>query len=263
MTKIGKFALSGVMALTLSLGLAACSDSGDDDNASADADETRTATQSDSTKPANNTATSTATATATTGADNSDDGLSLLRDATANLEEATYKLVYELTGEDDGTGALDGTLTIAADPPRQLMGISGSLGGEEGSFMILNDGTDSFLCVDFDGEQSCIKGTGSVTSAIPLPSIVSIEDSLDEIAGAPDVEVKEVAGQEIAGRDGRCFEVTSSEGTGLVCIDEGDGIVLLVDGEFGGSSGTLRLREYTDNPAASDFEPPYPVTEIP
>lgn len=191
------------------------------------------------------------------------DPLVALRKATNNLADATYRVVYDIEGSDRDTGGLDGTLTIASHGDRQAFGISGTLGNDSGTFLVINDGTAGYLCIEGQGDSGCLKVPAVGSTPIPLPSVMTIDDVLQRVIDSTELDVTEVAGRTIAGRDGRCFEVAASGGKGLVCVDEAEGLVLLIDGEFGGSTFRMTLRDYSDNPSDDEFEPPFPVIQLP
>ncbi|MGE5597157.1 MAG: hypothetical protein ACM3S1_14130 [Hyphomicrobiales bacterium] len=189
--------------------------------------------------------------------------LAALKQVSRDLSASNYKVVYEIHGSDRDTGALDGTLTLATKQPKQLFGISGKLGNDSGTFLVINDGANAFLCIEGRGDKACLKTHSVADAPIPLPSVLNIDDVLQDIASQPGVQVREVAGQQIAGHDGRCFEVEANAGHGTICVDEQDGVVLLVDGDFQGSAFSMRLSEYEPDPEDSLFLPPYTVTELP
>lgn len=191
------------------------------------------------------------------------DGRQLMRDASNRLQTATYRLVYEIKGSDPDVGEIDGTLTVSSRTPRQAFGISGRIGGDTGTFMVIQDANLAYLCVEGQGDSACLKTDSNQQAPIPLPAVLSFDETFKRLAESPGTTAREVAGQTIAGRAGRCFEVAGNEGNGLVCLQESDGLVLLLDGQFGGNQGTLRLKEYIPTPSDRDFEPPYQVVELP
>jgi len=191
------------------------------------------------------------------------DGAELLRQASRQLGETTYKTTYDLNGTDPGLGALTGTLTIASDGPKGYLGVTGKLGGADGSFIAIHDGTANFLCIEGGGDSACLKTDAHEASPLALPSVLELEQLLDRLAHQPDVDVREIGGERIAGRDGRCFEVGAQPGNGRVCVGESDNLLLLVDGYFHGADFEVRLKEFDPAPGPGDFEPPFPVTEIP
>ena len=191
------------------------------------------------------------------------DGRALMRSASNRLQSETYRLVYEIKGSDPDVGDIDGTLTVSSRAPRQAFGISGRIGGDTGTFMVIQEANLAYLCVEGQGDSACLKTESNEQAPIPLPAVLSFDEAFKRLADSPSTTAREVAGQTIAGRAGRCFEVSGDEGNGLVCIQETDGLVLLMDGQFGATRGALRLKEYVPAPSDRDFEPPYEVIELP
>jgi hypothetical protein len=231
----------GALLPVLLLGLAAAACGGDD------------TTPSDGSRP-----TATPAGAGTDGGSKSD-GLSALRNVAQNSNQTTYRVVYDIEGMDPSSGEISGTLTLAAKPPKQLFSLSGEFAGEESTLTMIDDGESSFLCIETEGNQSCLRSPSGGGGSIPLPTILEVEELIETLADDKDATVREVRGQKIAGRDGKCFEIQSREGEGTVCIDEKDGILLLLDGTFDGARITLRAAEIAGAPSDSDFEPPFPV----
>lgn len=168
-------------------------------------------------------------------------------------------MVYEIEGGDAASGEIRGTLTLAAEPPKQLFSMSGVFAGEETSLTIIDDGESSFLCFDAAGSKSCVRSASGGSDTVPLPTFLEVEDLLDMLADDGTATAREVDGQQIASRQGRCFELSSTEGIGLVCIDTADSVLLLLEGTFASLTFTMRAVEIEDAPSAADFEPPYPI----
>jgi hypothetical protein len=235
------FALTALAAL--SLVAAAC---GDDDSSGGAS--TNTPSSSSGSPGASGTSGSSAAS-----------GLDALKKAATDLAKTTYKLTYEIKGNDPKTGALDGTFTLISKPPRSVFAVTSS----DGNIVVIDDGTYSYLCIDAEGQKNCLKSKSEGgSSAMPLPTLFNVDDIVKNISDDASTTVKDAKSRKIAGRDGKCYEVTSKEGTGTLCIDPKDGIVLLIDGTFSGSRMTLTAKEYSSTPADKDFEPPYPVTDI-
>lgn len=189
-----------------------------------------------------------------------DDVLSLLQRVAENAGRTTYRVVYEIEGGDPDSGEIRGTLTMAADPPKQLFSLSGLFAGEESTLTIIDDGESSYLCFDAEGNQSCLRSGSGGSETVPLPTFLEVDELIGTLARDGDTTAREVQGREIAGRDARCFEIASSEGDGLVCIAKDDAVLLLIEGTFEGAVFNMRAVEIADAPTAADFEPPYPVS---
>lgn len=251
-----RYWIVGLAAIALvALGAAAC---GDDDDSSKKPAAEATKTDGGASKEATKEATKGATKEATRS---SNDGLAALQKAAKDLSKLTYKVSYEISGTDAQTGKIAGTFTLASKPPKSLFGISGDFGQGEGTFLVIDDGTSSFLCTESDGEKSCLKSKSSGAGATELPTIFSVDDLMKSIGDDSTASVKEAQGQKIAGKDGKCFDVKSKEGDGMICFSS-DGLVLLIDGQFEGSRITLKAKEASGSPTDKDFEPPYPVIDL-
>lgn len=188
-------------------------------------------------------------------------GAELLRAASNALARDAHKLTYELRGKEPGLGDVNGTLTLASRDRQERIGLTGDLGGDQGSFIAIHSGPANFLCIEGRGDSACLKTKADEAAPLQVPSVFKLEGLLDRLANAGG-DVREVGGQQIAGYDGRCFEAGSQSGNGLVCIAEAENLVLLVNGHFQGADFEVRLQEYTQ-PTDADFEPPFPVTELP
>lgn len=192
-----------------------------------------------------------------------EDTLDALRLAATYMKTSTYKAVYGLDGSDNNTGKIEGTLTLASEGDKNLFGISGSIGPEDGSFIVITNGGDAFLCIEGQGDSACLKTHAPRDAVIPLPAVISVDEILDKAVNTPDVLTREVESRTIAGRDGRCIEVVAEGvGMGVICLDEQDNLVLLIEGHFWGSKFNMQLQEFAE-PTDRDFDPPFMVTELP
>lgn len=190
-------------------------------------------------------------------------GLDVLRQLAGNFGKTTYRLVYQVTGTDASGGRVDATLSMAADPPRQLVGIAGDVGGKVGQFLLIDDGQASFVCVDSNGSQGCLKGKSSGRPTVPLPSFLNVESLMRGIADQPGAGVDDAPDQQIAGRQAKCWDVKGQQGNGRFCVDARDqGTLLLLEGDFGTGKFSMKAKE-VGKPSSKDFEPPFKVTDAP
>jgi hypothetical protein len=144
-------------------------------------------------------------------------------------------------------------------PPRHLYRIEGTSGGKTSAIVIIDDGTASYLCTD-TGTKVCVRKQSANGLGEGVPPGVNIGAIVEKLAGSDPSTISGTGGQEIAGRKGQCYAVNGAQaGTGLLCISPDDGLLLLLDGTFGGARVTLRAREVSTNPPDSDFAPPYAV----
>jgi hypothetical protein len=253
--------LSSAVAI-LALAAAACG-GGDDDNSengsSGNGEATATRAADDQDDP-----TQQPTNDGNGGSDSDSDGeeedagagLDRLRAAASTIEEQTFHAVFEMAG----TG-IEGTFTIISDPPDSLIGISGALDGEEGTLLLISTEEFSYFSSDSDGEQNCLKMKAGSTSGVPLPTLLDAGSLVDELASSPDTKVKRIGGETIAGIDTDCYEVTSAEGDGKICI--GNDMMLLLEGNFERQQLSMRATEFTDDAGKVKVTvPDWPVTDL-
>ncbi|MCL4231397.1 MAG: hypothetical protein KJ053_07430 [Dehalococcoidia bacterium] len=188
-------------------------------------------------------------------------GLDSLRRFAESLGNDTYRLVYEVTGSGAKKGKLAATLTMAADPPRQALGLSGEFEGKTATFVLINDGKSSFVCAESGGPGRCLKGESSSPVTIPLPALLDVEPLLERISADTGAEVRPARDRRIAGHDARCWEVEGADGEGVFCVARSDGTLLLLEGDFDGASFAMTAQE-VGQPSGKDFEPPFPVVEF-
>lgn len=184
----------------------------------------------------------------------------MLKQLAADLTSSSYKVVYDISGN-DREGALKGTFTLAGKDGSQLLGFEGSVGALAGHFILIREGDSSFLCIDGQGQQACLKARADAPHPIPLPAVFSVDDILEQVAQAPGLAVTPAGTAKIAGADAHCWDVSGNGGKGHLCVSDTDGALLSLDGEFGGSRITLKARE-SGQPEDGDFEPPYPVVDL-
>jgi hypothetical protein len=236
------------MALAATLTAAACG--GDDDDTGDDTDTNGEVTQAagGETPSGGNTGDGTATP-ATPGSGGEDDDVSELL---ADASDKTYLVAYEVEFTDSGK-TQTGEMTFAQEPPKSLMKISLSGNEDFEELSIIEDGTSSFTCFKSGDSGQCLKaGAGGLGENFTLFDMKKVTQRVKDDKG-----VKEVSGQQIAGRDSRCFEGSFDDTaeSSLVCIDKDDGILTLVE------SSTTKIKATEVSTKVDDklFEPPYPV----
>lgn len=188
------------------------------------------------------------------------DGKLALKQLAADITSATYKVVYDISGNDH-EGALAGTFTLAADDDRQLLGFEGKVGVLEGHFVVIEDADASYLCIDGQGQKACLKSKPGAASPVPLPTAFSVDTLLDELSKAPGLTVTAAGKEKVAGEDAHCWDVASEGGKGHLCVGDDDGVLLSLDGEFEGAKLSLKAREVGE-PGPGEFEPPYPIVDL-
>jgi hypothetical protein len=252
------FSALAVLALT---GAIACGDDDDDSNDGSD-DPTSVATSTEdgdddaSPSPAGGNASpspsggdddddGTATATSGSGGGNQDD-VDEFTDLVEGNEDKTYTIVYDVTFEVDGETST-GQWTLAQDPPRNAAIIEAD--GQK--IWAIDDGTDQYSCFETgEDEGQCLKSPGGLGDELVDP-----DDLVDEAEESPNL--KEIDGRTIAGRDARCFEFTGDlpEDNGVVCVDEDEGYMLLVEAE----GTTMEATDVSSDAPDELFEPPFDV----
>ncbi len=181
-----------------------------------------------------------------------------------DLAKGTYRVAYDLSGTDASGGKIEGVMTLAAKAPSSLFSLQGRFSGLTGNLTLIDDGVSSYLCIDSQGQKSCLKNkSGTATgNPVPLPSAFAIDELFKEISTDPSTKVTEAKAQTIAGREGKCFDFDSKSGKGSFCSSEKDSVLLLLDGTFTGVKLKAVAKDVSTSPEARDFEPPYPVVDI-
>lgn len=183
-----------------------------------------------------------------------------LQDLVGSIEDATFKVTLELSG--DAAAELgEGEMVWYQKPPRTRFDIRGTSDGDEFSFSLINTPDASYMCTSIPGAGgACFQSEGDVSSEMPFTGLTDIVEGLDEEITAGDVEVGGRSERRIAGVDAVCWEVKSPEGDGTFCASK-SGVPLLI--EVASAEGTFRLEatDFSDDVSDGDFEPPYEVTE--
>lgn len=252
-----------VMAALLAVLGAACG--GDDDAAPTTAAATTTGASSANSTPATTPAKEggSASPAASAKSGGNEDALATLRGAVKDYSKASFKVTYDFKGVDDAGKEFAAKLTTGQKPPKNIMILDGDFGtGTPGTITFINDGTDSFMCTA-DPQKTCIKTGPSQPESVGIG--LQPEDFLDSFTKDIGTEVKEISGQKVAGRDGKCYSVKSTtEGTGTLCVDKKTGLLLLVDATtvVDGKEQKVGMKAtaFDDNPSDNDFKPPYPVS---
>jgi hypothetical protein len=250
---------------------AGCGGGDDDDGGSGGGDDQPTATSADGGQDSE-----TATATEGSSDDDSDDGgddgndgsgdggngtdsdtgLAKIKAAAATLGQQTFHVVFEVQ-----SASIDGAFTLTSEPPNSLVGMKGTIDGTAGSYLIITLDDFLYFCSDSDGQQACIKTKAGQSIPIQLPTLIDAGDIANQIANAPDMSIEQVDGETIAGISAECYEFTSPNETGKVCI--GDDMLLSYDGTYEGNAVSMRAAEFTDEAGAIEISAPdWPTTDL-
>ncbi len=174
--------------------------------------------------------------------------------------KVTYRYRSEVNGE-----VTEGEWVLVQRPPDSRFEISGTEDGEESRTIIISAGGKTYLCTSVAGEENCLAAETEVTEAETalLDPLFDIPQELAE--DAEDIDLGETSQRSIAGVDATCFTVTSGVvelGQGEVCFSD-EGVLLLVQGESGGDSFSFEATSVSTDVTDADFEPPYPIIELP
>ena len=166
-------------------------------------------------------------------------------------EKANAQISYEVKG---GGSDNDFTSWIQAKKNGKTYFSFKSKDGSSSS--IIDDGKNTYLCTKpADGEGVCLKSAKSADS-------LDLSFNRDEVLAdfkASASSAKEVGSRKIAGRDARCFEITTDGVKESLCLDKNDGLALFMTGE----EIELTATEAKTNVDDKVFEPPYKVQELP
>lgn len=141
---------------------------------------------------------------------------------------------------------------------------------DEPGLILINVGTTSYLCTVED--ESCLQMEVAPEDAVDAPFVGLFLDPGDvaDFVGEAFENVRTFS-DSVAGEDARCYAVSGvldedEEGEGTICFSD-DGILLLLDGTsvIEGEEETFKLEATSVERSVSDsdFEPPYPTTELP
>lgn len=191
------------------------------------------------------------------GGDDARTNLSALAD---NYEDFIGAINYETTGF--GGGAFTSMKIYKGENASRV-----DYEGEGATGTIISTADAIYIC----GEGLCIKyssGDSSLDPTAGLTALLSAESIADAYGDLPDgVEVEE-SSEEIAGVDATCYSYTgeideteSGDESGEICVSE-SGLLLRLKFS-GGGGGQFEATEATDDVSDDDFEPPFPVTELP
>lgn len=210
-----------------------------------DAEEDTTTTGSSTTK-----ATTTATAAATKASGGTAaTGSASFADLFGQLEDATYRAEYDVAG-----AGLSGSTMVWYRKDGKLRF---DMTSAQGSFIIIDNGTSSVTCTSAGGSGTCF--AGGAPGGFEPPGIDAVEDFE---TNAANYQVEPIDDRTIAGIRGECFKYTSASGTGTTCIGP-DGQLLLMEATQAGQTFSLTATKVDEDVSDSDFEPPYPITELP
>jgi hypothetical protein len=262
-----KFAIAGLAVVALMSFAAAC---GDDDNTSKDtATPAGTTTQAVTTAETSATAEGSATegnatAEASSTEGTASDAIDDLQKSSDNFVKANYDVTYELTTTSDGKTSTS-TMVVKHKDNKDYLAINGDVdgSGEKTDAIIIDDGTNSYICTET--EKACLKttSTNSTGGIGQMFTALKPDKLLDAIGSEEGAKVDETSGQKIAGRDAKCYDITSSEGNGTICFDKDTDIMLSLKMTNATDGNTnFEATKVGGSPGDDDFKAPYPVQDL-
>jgi hypothetical protein len=181
------------------------------------------------------------------------------------------KVNYDVSFIQDGSANEFG-LVLYWRPPDSRVDIVGQGEGLDTIFIVAGD--NRYLCAAGDNEGQCLSLgdtplEGLVSSSIfpPFSEPDALTKSIAERVPGLDIDTSE---RTIAGQSASCFSLVSpvvgGEGEAEWCFTD-DGIVLLLASSLSDAeaSGTFRLEatDISSDLSDADFEPPYPLADLP
>ncbi len=239
---IGAIALLGLVA-------AACGDDDDSGNGDGGGDPTATTNDGDGNGDG----------------DGDGDGSSLADLASFGDDYKSFngKVTYSMTGFIGG-GSGVGSMTIYQKDGSSRFDIS----SEDGDITFISTPDATYFCT----EGQCIQypadddtASAGVDAFASIFSADTINEGIDDIPDGVDVNV---SNETIAGIDATCFSATgdldpdqAGDESSEFCFSDG-GLMLRLAFESAGESGSFEATSASDDVPDSDFEPPFPVTDL-
>lgn len=255
-----RWLLLGSMIVAVTLAFAACG--GDDDN---NEDEDNTPAASETISGGDD---ETAEADPTeddgegSGGNGEGDKEELLALGEAFLN-ATFRATYEVTAAGAENVGIS-NIVIVKDGDSLRFDITGEQDGEPIDATFISLGDSAYLCftgdfvaqLGFEGEGVCTESAADDPTN-PVGSLTEeFEITEEDLA---DTEILGREEREIAGEDAICYRTTSPDsGENTVCMSE-DGVLLAVESD----ETNFEATDVSDEVSDSDFDPPYPVEDLP
>jgi hypothetical protein len=191
-----------------------------------------------------------------------------LQELVAKADSGEYHVAYDAKGADGSQGPLE----VAVKGDKTFVSVDfepgqGTEGGVQSIF--IDNGSTSYTCGDLFGVFGDTSDAGEVCYSAPsseendIPTLRDLFDPVGLAKGLASAGEADGDGTEsIAGRDGRCFKVKSIDLSGRLCVEQGLGVPLLLEGSDP-ASFSWRATELKDEVDDSVFEPPYEVKDFP
>jgi len=195
------------------------------------------------------------------GGDGGDEGVQdLERLASQASEEFTGSVSYRTTTEAGGQ-TTEQEWDITQRPPSDYrFEIVDSEGGQETRTIVIQTAEKSYICSSASGSETCLSSeqtdqyTGLFAPLSDVPASIA--------QGADSLGLVDKSERDIAGISATCFTYSLAGAESEICFS-GEGLLLYLRSESAGSSYTFEATSASTDVSDSDFEPPYPVTELP
>ncbi len=245
--------LTTVALIALLLAAAACGDDDDDDDTGDGGDATATES-ADNGNGGNG-------GNETTSAEDGSEASSDLSALAADYEDFTGVIKYQTTGFGDDSFT---SMKIYKGEDSSRVDFEGS--GSTGTVITTPDAF--YYC----SEGTCIKYSSGDTSIDPtagLTAFLSADNINSQFSDLPDGVDVEKSDEEIAGVDATCYtysgdvdDTESGDESGKICFSD-SGLLLKLDFDSASGGGSFVAVEASDSVDDGDFDPPFPVTELP
>jgi len=194
------------------------------------------------------------------GDGNGDTGVKELeRLASEAAGDFTGKITYGITTEAGGQ-TTEQEWTLAQRPPDSRFEIVSNEGGQESRTIVIQTAEKSYVCTSAGGSEACLASdqtdqyTGLFDPIFNAPE--SIVQDIDTLGLGDQSE------RDIAGMHANCFSYSLAGAEWETCFSD-EGLMLYLKSGAAGSSFTYEAKSASTDVTDADFEPPYPVTEIP
>lgn len=180
--------------------------------------------------------------------------------------ESSAKVTYDLTS---GTAPAQ-TMTLYWLPPDSWRM---DIGGDAGSTIIISTPDAGYVCTVVTGASTCVESPGDPSTQAPIPFaglFSSPEGLLEEIETQTGGGTLEKSREQIAGLGAQCFAASADAATGSGAMQwcfSADGILVRYSVAGASTAGagqfSMEATEVDREVGPADFEPPYPLAELP
>ena len=189
-----------------------------------------------------------------------------LKDLSAEWAKAGVKVTYDIASL-SGTETTKSTMTLYWDPPKVRADISSDVGGTVTQASVISTPDKIYDCTQEGGDQ-CLAypPVENATDVLPFLNEFDaggVEATLSASAGSLKIESSD---EKVGNQDANCVSAEGSlggqEGLGKWCFASSGLLVFESTSDPAGTSQfTLQATDVSEV-SDSDFNPPYPVTEV-